>query len=83
MSKAFAAPRYDSYITRRFELERRVLREHGLDRPAVVMLSMAGYELPDFAIVVDYADLLQERLAAESEQAGRRTTSQLHFRPVL
>jgi hypothetical protein len=62
MSKAFAAARYDSYFTRRFELERRVLREHGLDRPAVVLLAIAGYPIPNLTNVHDYADLLQEKL---------------------
>ena len=79
MSKAFAASRYDSYITRRFELERRVLREHGLDRPAVVMLSIAGYAIPDLANVRDYADLLQEKLAAERERAGREEEARSYY----
>ena len=79
MSKAFAAPRYDSYITRRFELERRVLREHGLDQPAVVMYSIAGYNIPDFANVRSYADLLQEKLATQSEQAGRQEEARSYY----
>jgi hypothetical protein len=79
MSKAFVAPRYDSYITRRFELERRVLREHGLDRPAVVMLAIAQFPIPDLANVRDYADLLQEKLAAESGRVGSEEEARNYY----
>jgi len=79
MSKAFAAPRYDSYITRRFELERRVLRQHGLDRPAVVLLAVAAYPIPDLTNVRDYADLLQEKLAAERGRTGREEEARGYY----
>jgi hypothetical protein len=37
MRRAFAAPRYDSYLRRRLELERAVMRKHGLARPVLLL----------------------------------------------
>jgi len=69
MQKAFTAPRYDSYTTRRFELERTWLRENHLDRPAIVLLSTAAYPIPNLLHIRMYADVLVEKHGKEAEDA--------------
>lgn len=71
MQKALAASRYDSYLARRFELERSWLHARGLDRPAVVLWSVAGYPIPSLLNIRTYSNLLQKKLGKEAEQAGR------------
>ncbi len=71
LQKAFAAPRYDSYAARRFELERSWLRQHGLVRPAVVLWSVASYPIPNMINIRTYGNLLEKKLAQEAEQADR------------
>lgn len=71
MAKAFAGPHYQSYATRRFELERDLLRKRKLDRPAVVLLSFISYPVPDVLNVRSYANLLVKKVGKEAEQAGR------------
>ncbi len=71
MAKAFAAPRYDSYALRRFDLDRAWLRQHGFDKPAVVILTVAYYPLPNLLSVRLYENLLIKKLGKEAEAAGR------------
>jgi len=71
MAKAFAAPRYDSYATRRFDLERAWLRRHHLAKPAVVLLSIWSYPVPNLLNVRQYAKLLISKFGHEAEQKGR------------
>jgi hypothetical protein len=71
MAKAFAGPHYQSYATRRFELERDLLRNRKLDRPAVVLLSFISYPIPDLLNVRSYGNLLVNKVGKEAEQAGR------------
>ncbi len=70
MAKAFAAPRYDTYVTRRFELERALFRQYHLDRPGVVLASLAGYPIPNLLNVRQYGKLLVFKLGKEAEEAG-------------
>lgn len=71
MGKAFAAPQYNSYNRERFELERTWLRANRLDRPPVVLLSVASYPIPNLRNIRMYAELLVKKFAKEAEQAGR------------
>lgn len=70
MARAFSMPRYDSYVKQRFELERTVLRQHGLDKPAVVLASAAAYPIPNLLNVRQYGRLLVF-LGKQAEEAGR------------
>lgn len=71
MEKAFAAPRFDGYIGRRFELERRMFRELGLAQPARVLFSLATYPIPNLLNLRQYANLLILREAKKAEDAKR------------
>jgi hypothetical protein len=55
MQRAFAAPRYDSYLPRRLELERNVMRKHGLDRPLLLLEAFERSRLPNFFHAQTYA----------------------------
>lgn len=70
MAKAFAAPRYDSYWTRRFHLERTMLRQHHLESPERLLVSVVGMPIPLFANISAYRDLLVKKLGKEAEQSG-------------
>lgn len=70
MAKGFVEPHYQSYATRRFALERELLRQHKLDRPAVVLLSFITYPVPDLLNIRAYGNLLANRLGKDAEQAG-------------
>ncbi len=71
MERAFASPRYDFYSVRRFELERRVLREQHWDHPATMILYAQEWPAPDLFNIVDYANLLERKFGADAEGAGR------------
>ncbi len=72
MKKAFAAPRYESYSLQRFDLERAWLRANHLDRPAIILYSVASsYPIPSLLHINLYASLLVNKLAKESVDAGR------------
>jgi hypothetical protein len=70
MQKAYAAPRYDSYMARRFELERTWLRQNYLDKPAIVLLSTASYTIPNLLQIRVYANVLVDKYGKEAEDAG-------------
>ncbi len=82
MEKAYAAPHYDSYVARRFELERVWLRRHGLGRPAVVILSLVGYPIPNLLNIRTYAMLLVNKLGKEAEGAGSFPEASGYYRTV-
>lgn len=69
MHKAFTAPRYNSYNVERFDLERNWLHARGLDRPAVVLLSVANYPTPDMNYIRMYAELMVKKLGRDAEEA--------------
>jgi tetratricopeptide (TPR) repeat protein len=71
MESAFAQPRYDSYAVRRFELERKVLLEHGWDHPVIAASLMADFRLPNLLRTRDYANLLVQEKGASAEAAGQ------------
>jgi len=71
MEQAFACPRYDSYLIKRFELERRVLREQGWASPPVMIMSMASYPIPSLLNIREYAQLEAKQLASDDVVAQR------------
>jgi hypothetical protein len=71
MERAFAKPRYDFYSVRRFELERRVLRDQHWDYPATMILYAEEWPVTDLFNIIDYANLLQRKLGPDAEGAGR------------
>lgn len=71
MQKAFAAPRYDTYTTQRFELDRAVLQHQGRDRPDLLMFSLASRPIPNLLATKTYAEYLLNDLGESSEKAGR------------
>ncbi len=70
MQKAYAASHYDSYFDRRFELERTWLTQNHLDKPAVLLLSVAAYPIPNLLQIRTYANLVVDKFGREAEDAG-------------
>jgi hypothetical protein len=70
MQKAFTAPRYDSYAMRRFNLERSWLIEHRLARADILVLSVAGYPIPNLLNIRNYERLLV-KLGKDAEEAKK------------
>jgi len=71
MQKAFAAPRYDSYAIRRFNLERSWLVEHRLARADILLWSVASYPLPNLENIRTYDQLLVKKLGKDAEEAKK------------
>lgn len=70
MAKAFAAPRYDSYARRRFELERACLHENRLDHPATVLVSVMSYPVPRWLNIHMYGEPLLTKLGPDAERSN-------------
>jgi hypothetical protein len=71
MQKAFAAPRYDSYVLRRFNLERSWLIEHDLARADILLWSTASYPIPSLLNIRTYSQFLVKKLGKEAEEAKK------------
>jgi len=69
MQKAYAAPQYDTYAVRRFELERTWLVQNHLDKPAIVLLSATSYPIPNLLEIRTYASVLVDKYGKEAEDA--------------
>jgi len=61
MDRAFRAPRYDTYASRRFELIRDVARQYRINDPDVTEYTVAGGALPQFPNLLTYAHVLLYR----------------------
>ncbi len=83
MEKAFAAPRYDGYSLRRFDLERTFLRERGLATPVRVLFSMASYPIPNLLNIRQYAVLMVNKVGKDAEKAGKTKEALAHYWTVL
>jgi hypothetical protein len=83
MERAYAAPRYDTYVQKRFELERAVLRQHGLASPSVMLFFVSSYPIPNLLNVREYADFRVKQLGAKAEQARRLDDALAHYRTVV
>jgi hypothetical protein len=71
MQQAFAAPHYDSYAIRRFNLERSWLLEHRLDRADILVRSVSSYPIPNLLNIRNYDNLLVKKLGKEAEEAKK------------
>ena len=67
MEKAYSAPRYDGYNSRRFNLERKVLLANGWARPERLVISMAAYPIPNLLNLRSYANYKVKYLAVQAE----------------
>ena len=79
MQKAFAAPRYDSYVQREFDLERQWLLENNLAKPATVLLMTSAYPIPNLMNIRMYSNLLVKKLGKEAEAAGHEAEAMSYY----
>jgi hypothetical protein len=70
MEKAFAAPRYDTYGTQRFELDRAVLQQQGWDRPDLLLLSLESQPIPNLQAIRTYVGYLVVDVGETAEKTG-------------
>jgi hypothetical protein len=71
MQKAFAAQRYDSYATQRFELDRTILLQQRWDRPDLLIQAVGSRPIPNLQAIRTYAEYLVMDLGETAEKAGR------------
>ena len=78
MDRAFAAPRFDDYITRRVELDREVMRRWQRANPVDALTTLLSLPFPSLKDLQDYSAL---RLAegAEAERAGNWEQAASHY----
>ncbi len=67
MEKAYSAPRYDSYVVRRFDLERKVLLANGWARPERLLVYVSVYPIPNLLNIRSYANYKVKYLAPQAE----------------
>jgi hypothetical protein len=71
MQKAFAAPRYDSYATQRFDLDRTVLQQQGWDRPDLLIQAIGSRPIPNLQAIRAYAEYQVMNSGEDAEKADR------------
>jgi len=71
MQKAFAAPRYDSYASQCFQLDRSILEQQGWDRPDLLIQAVGSRPIPNLQAIRTYAEFLVMDLGETAEKAGR------------
>ena len=79
MEKAFAAPHYDGYALRRFDLERTFMRERGVATPVRVLFSMVSYPIPNLLNIRQYAVLMVNKVGKDAEKAGKTKEALAHY----
>jgi hypothetical protein len=82
MQKAFAAPKYDTYTTQRFELDRAVFLQQGWDRPDLLMFAEAARPFPNLLVTRTYAQYLVMDAGGAAEKAGRNEEAAAQYRTV-
>jgi hypothetical protein len=70
MDKAFSATNYDSYLSRKADLDRDVAQHHGLEDPSRIFLGVVQYPLPDFVNVHLYAKDFLLKAGGDFEAKG-------------
>jgi len=77
MAMAYASPRFDDFSEQRFNLDRAVMREHGIDDP--VVLSTAAWQCCfSFQPYLSYAFVLSDR-AQKSLARGDRSSAMADY----
>ncbi len=71
MQEAFAAPRYDTYPSQRFELDRAILEQQGWDCPSLLIQALGSRPIPNLQAIRTYAEYLVMDLGESAEKAGR------------
>lgn len=79
MEKAFAARKYDSYSIARFDLERHILHEKGLDSPIRFVLNLASYPIPNLLNIREYANLRANYQGKNAADAGNTKEALDHY----
>jgi len=71
MARAFAAGHYDSYLDRRLDLDREVMRRHNIGDPLLLLVGFQSHAVPHF--YMDYsAQAYAHWLMAEAEVMARK-----------
>ena len=78
MERAFAARKYDSYLQRRFELDREVMQRHGVEEPLAAILGVMRHWIPSFASVKEYARAVLAR-GERAERTGDRKAAESFY----
>ena len=82
MEKAYSAPRYDSYVVRRFDLERKVLLANGWARPERLLVYISAYPIPHLLNIRIYANYKVHYLAPQAEAAKHHDQALRHYYSV-
>ncbi|MGB7186784.1 MAG: hypothetical protein WBD21_09375 [Candidatus Acidiferrales bacterium] len=82
MGKAFSATSYDSYLSRRADLDREVTHRHGLDDPGRLLSGFMEYPMPDLVNFHLYAKYFLLREAADFEAKGDLNHAQEDYEKV-
>jgi len=80
MDQAFRAPKYDDYVSRRFDLNLSVMREHKMDRPVDLLFSIYSARIPDLLAIEVYADGLMHEGEAREAAGDLAGASELYWR---
>ncbi len=84
MEKAYSAPRYDSYVLRRFDLERKVLLANGWARPERLLVYVSVYPIPNLLNIRSYANYKVKYLAPQAEaQKHPEQALRLYYQTAL
>jgi hypothetical protein len=84
MEKAYSAPRYDSYVDRRFDLDRTIMLANGWDRPDRLIIYMSAYPIPNLLNVRSYANYKVKYLAERAEgQKHSEEAVRLYYQTAL
>lgn len=82
MEKAYSAPRYDSYVVRRFHLERKVLLANGWARPERLLVYVSAYPIPHLLNIRSYANYKVRYLAPQAEAEKHHDQALRHYYSV-
>ncbi len=82
MARAFEQPRYDSYARRRFDLERKVLRQRGRATPLAMATAVSSH-VALWGDVQPYLRVHAKHLAQVAEQAGRLDEAIVVYRRTI
>ena len=82
MERAFAAPRYDSYLFRRFELDRQVVLKHGIAGPILLLNGLQRQRVPSMFDLEVYAGWLMKE-AADQIKAGDAAAAARKYRQII